>query len=349
MPTLRLSQLTRRLLMALALLFLTGCRSGTSPSGEGASATVQLLNVSYDPTREFYQEVNTAFAAQWREQTGQNVTIEQSHGGAGRQARAVIDGLEADVVTLAIALDIDAMHQRAQLLSPDWRTRLPNNSTPYTSTIVFVVRAGNPANISDWGDLARQGIQVITPNPKTSGGARLNYLAAWGWALRRPGGSEQSAREFVAAMYRNVPVLDSGARGSTSTFAQNNIGDVLITWENEAMLLLQEFGAERFAIVRPSQSVLAEPPVAVLDRNVDRRGTRAVAEAYLQFLYTEQGQELAARHHFRPTNPDVLQRHRETFPEMALFTVDEVFGSWTTAQQTHFDEGGVFDQIYTAQ
>lgn len=350
MPSLQPFPFLRRLLLALVVLLCTGCRSGLQPAADGsAPGAIQLLNVSYDPTREFYQEINALFAEQWRAQTGQTVTIEQSHGGAGRQARAVIDGLEADVVTLAIALDIDAMHERAQLLPADWRTRLPNNSTPYTSTIVFVVRAGNPSAIADWGDLAREGVQVITPNPKTSGGARLNYLAAWGWALRQPGGTEQTARDFVAAMYRNVPVLDSGARGSTSTFAQNNIGDVLITWENEAMLLLQEFGAERFAIVRPSQSVLAEPPVAVLDRNVDRRGTRAAAEAYLQFLYTEEGQEIAARHHFRPTRPEVLERHRATFPDMQLFTVDEVFGSWSAAQQTHFDEGGIFDQIYTAR
>jgi sulfate transport system substrate-binding protein len=324
----------------VALLFAgPGCQAQADPD--------RLLNVSYDPTRELYQELNPVFIAQWKEKTGREITIEQSHGGAGKQARAVIDGLQADVVTLALAFDIDVLVERGRLIEPGWQSRLPHNSSPYTSTIVFLVRRGNPKGIRDWGDLTKPGVQVVTPNPKTSGGARWNYLAAWGWQLRQPGGTEASAQEFVRAVYRAVPVLDSGARASLTTFAQRNVGDVFLSWENEAFLALQEFGSDRFEIVTPSASILAEPPVAVVDRNVDRRGTRRQAQAYLEFLYTREAQELVARHFYRPRLPDVAAAFRDQLPDVPLFTIGEVFGGWTRAQTTHFADGGVFDRIYT--
>jgi sulfate/thiosulfate-binding protein len=311
-----------------------------------AQSAVKLLNVSYDPTREFYQEVNAAFAKHWQAQTGQTVTIGQSHGGSGKQARSVIDGLQADVVTLALAYDIDALHTVGRLIPADWQKRLPDNSSPYTSTIVFVVRKGNPKGVRDWGDLARPGISVITPNPKTSGGARWNYLAAWAWALEQPGGSDASAQTFVAQVFKNVPVLDSGARGSTTTFVQRGIGDVFISWENEALLAQQMLGRDKVELVRPSMSILAEPPVAVVDKVAARRGTQKVAEAYLKFLYTDQGQELAAKHFFRPRNAAVMAKHAARFPPIRLVTIDKVFGGWARAQKVHFDDGGMFDRIY---
>jgi sulfate transport system substrate-binding protein len=311
-----------------------------------AQTRVTLLNVSYDPTREFYQQVNAAFARSWQQKTGQQVTINQSHGGSGKQARAVIDGLEADVVTLALAYDIDALFLNGRLVPQNWQSRLQHNSSPYTSTIVFLVRKGNPKGIRDWDDLARPGVSVITPNPKTSGGARWNYLAAWAYALKRWGNDESKARDFVARLFRNVPVLDSGARGSTTTFAQRGIGDVFLSWENEALLVLEKMGRERFQVVVPSLSILAEPPVTVVDKVVDRRGTRKVATAYLEFLYSAEGQELAARHFYRPREAAVLAKYRHQFPAMNLITIDAVFGGWRKAQKTHFDDGGVFDQIY---
>jgi sulfate/thiosulfate-binding protein len=309
----------------------------------GAEKAVTLLNVSYDPTRELYQEFNEVFARDWLAKTGQQVTVEQSHGGSGKQARSVIDGLEADVVTLALAADIDAI-ARAGLLPADWQGRLPDHSTPYTSTIVFLVRKGNPKAIRDWEDLARPGVSVITPNPKTSGGARWNYLAAWGHALRK-GGTEQQARALVAGIFRNVPVLDTGARGATVTFVERGIGDVLIAWENEALLSLAELGAGRLEIVTPSDSILAEPPVAVVDAVVDRRGTRAVAQAYLEALFAPAGQEIAARHFYRPRDPAVVARYAARFPRLDLFTIDELFGGWARAQQKHFADGGEFDRL----
>jgi len=308
------------------------------------SAAQTLLNVSYDPTRELYQEFNAAFARYWKAKTGQTVGIKQSHGGSGAQARAVIEGLDADVVTLALAYDIDAIAQGG-LLNAGWQKRLPNNSSPYTSTVVFVVRKGNPKGIKTWSDLGRPGVQIITANPKTSGGARWNYLAAWGAALREPGGSEQKARQFVSELYKKVPVLDSGARGSTITFVQRRIGDVLLAWENEAYLALQESPGQ-LEIVTPPLSILAEPPVAVVDKVVDRRGTRAAAEAYLQYLYSPEGQEIAAKRHYRPRDPNVAAKYAATFTKLNLFTIDEAFGGWQKAQKTHFADGGVFDQIY---
>jgi sulfate transport system substrate-binding protein len=306
---------------------------------------ITLLNVSYDPTRELYSDINAAFASQWQAKTGDKVTINQSHGGSGKQARSVIDGLEADVVTLALAYDIDAIAQRGKLLPQDWNKRLPNNSTPYTSTIVFLVRKGNPKQIKDWDDLLKPGIKVVTPNPKTSGGARWNYLAAWGYALKKNNGDEKKAREFVAALFKNVPVLDSGARGATATFAQRGIGDVLIAWENEAILSNKEQGKGDFEIVYPSISILAEPPVAWVDKVVNRHGTAAVAQEYLKFLYTPEGQEIAAKHYYRPRLEAVAKKFEQQFPKVTLFTIDEVFGGWQNAQKTHFNEGGVFDQI----
>ena len=325
----------------LAIALAAGCVAAGA-----AQSPVKLLNVSYDPTREFYQEVNAAFAKHWQAQTGQTVTISQSHGGSGKQARSVIDGLQADVVTLALAYDIDALHTVGRLIPADWQKRLPDNSSPYTSTIVFVVRTGNPKGIRDWGDLAKPGISVITPNPKTSGGARWNYLAAWAWALEQPGGSEASAQAFVARLYRNVPVLDSGARGSTTTFVQRGIGDVFISWENEALLAMHMLGRDTVEIVRPSMSILAEPPVAVVDKVAGRRGTQKIAAAYLAFLYTDQGQELAAKHFFRPRNAAVMAKHAAQFPQIRLVTIDKVFGGWARAQKIHFDDGGLFDRIY---
>ena len=311
-----------------------------------AEGTVKLLNVSYDPTRELYQDVNAAFGKQWQQKTGQVVNISQSHGGSGKQARSVIDGLEADVVTLALAYDIDAIAEQSGRVNKDWQTRLPDNSSPYTSTIVFVVRKGNPKGIRDWDDLAKPGVTVVAPNPKTSGGARWAYLAAWGSALQKPGGSDASAREFVRKLYKNIPVLDSGARGSTTTFVERGIGDVLIAWENEAILSVNDLGKGKFEMIAPSVSILTEPPVAVVDKNVDKHGTRAVAEEYLKFLYTPEGQEVIAKHYYRPRDPDVLAKHKGAFADIKLFTIDELFGGWSKAQPTHFNDGGVFDQIY---
>jgi sulfate/thiosulfate-binding protein len=313
-----------------------------------AFAQSTMLNVSYDPTRELYQDMNAAFAKAWTAQGGKAIEINQSHGGSGKQARSVIDGLEADVVTLALAYDIDAIAEKAKLLPADWQSRLPNNSTPFTSTVVFVVRKGNPKKIKDWDDLIKPGVLVITPNPKTSGGARWNYLAAWGYALKKAGGDEAKAKDFVSKLFLNVPVLDSGARGSTTTFAQRRIGHVLIAWENEALLLVNELGKGQFEIVSPSMSILAEPPVALVDKNADKHKTRAAAEAYLKFLYTDEGQEIAARRHYRPRNEKILAKHTAKFPTLNLITIDEAFGGWKKAQKTHFDDNGVFDQIYTA-
>lgn len=316
----------------------------TLPSGM-AWADVTLLNVSYDPTRELYSEFNGSFAEKWEAETGEALSIRQSHGGSGKQARSVIDGLEADVVTLALAYDIDAIAGTG-LLNKDWQAEFPDNSAPYTSTIVFLVREGNPKDIGDWDDIAQPGVQVITPNPKTSGGARWNFLAAYGYALDRLGGGEAQARDFVKRIFENVPVLDTGARGSTITFTQRGMGDVLLAWENEAFLALEEMGEDAFDIVVPSVSILAEPPVAIVDAVVDRRGTRAVAEAYLRHLYSPEGQELAAKHFYRPRSADVAARHADRFPEVELFSIER-FGGWSAAQETFFADGGVFDQIYT--
>ena len=306
-----------------------------------------LLNVSYDPTRELYVDFNKAFAAYWKGKTGDNVTVKQSHGGSGKQARSVIDGLDADVVTLALAYDIDEIAERARLLAPDWRKKLAHNSAPYTSTYIFLVRKGNPKGIRNWDDLVKPGVSVVTANPKTSGGARWGYLAAYGFALKQPGGNDAKAREFIGKLFANVPVLDSGARGSTVTFAERGIGDVLLAWENEAHLSLKEFGADKFDIVYPPTSILAEPPVAVVDKVVDKKGTRAVAQAYLEYLYSPEGQEIAARNFYRPTDAKVAARFEKQFPRISLFTIDDTFGGWTAAQKTHFADGGVFDQIYT--
>lgn len=311
-----------------------------------AAAETTLLNVSYDPTRELYQAFNPEFARHWKAQTGETVTIRQSHGGAGKQARAVIDGLDADVVTLALAYDVDAIAQKG-LIAPNWIKRLPDNSAPYTSTIVFLVRKGNPKNVKDWNDLAKPGIEVVTPNPKTSGGARWNFLAAWGYALKQPGGNDQKARELVTNIYKNVKVLDSGARGSLTTFTERGIGDVLISWENEAYLSIKELGPDKFDIVTPSLSILAEPSVAVVDKVVDKKGTRKVATAYLEYLYTPIGQEIAARHYYRPRNKEIAARFSGNFAKVKLFTIDQVFGGWDKAQKTYFGDGGVFDQIMT--
>lgn len=308
---------------------------------------VTLLNVSYDPTRELYVGFNKAFAAQWKAKTGDTVAVKQSHGGSGKQARSVIDGLDADVVTLALAYDIDEIAQKAKLLPVDWQKRLPHNSSPYTSTYIFLVRKGNPKGIRNWDDLIKPGVSVITANPKTSGGARWGYLAAYGFALQQPGGSDTKAKDFVAKLFANVPVLDTGARGSTLTFAERGLGDVLLVWENEAHLTLKEFGSDRFEIVYPPVSILAEPPVSVVDRVVDKRGTREVAHAYLEYLYSPEGQEIAARNFYRPIDPKVAAKYDRQFPKIRLFTIDAVFGGWASAQKTHFADGGVFDQIYT--
>jgi len=309
-------------------------------------ADVTLLNVSYDPTRELYTDFNAAFAKYWKEKSGETVVVKQSHGGSGKQARAVIDGLEADVVTLALSYDIDAIAEKSQLLPKNWQSRLPNNSAPYISTIVFLVRKGNPKGIKDWNDLVQPGISVITPNPKTSGGARWNYLAAWAYALKAYNGDEAKVKEFVARLYKNVPVLDSGARGSTTTFAQRGIGDVLISWENEAFLAQQELGRDQFEIVIPSLSILAEPPVALVDKNADKHKTRKAAEAYLEWLYSESGQAIAAKHYYRPRLEAVAQKYTGRFPKINLVTIDEAFGGWQKAQKLHFEDGGTFDQIY---
>ena len=338
----RRSSLATTLIPILGLAFmLTACGGQDSAGGR------TLLNVSYDPTRELYQEFNLAFAADWQARTGEAVTIRQSHGGSGSQARSVIDGLEADVVTLALAYDIDAIATNTGKVPTDWESHLPDNSAPYTSTIVFLVRKGNPKGIHDWNDLARDGVEVITPNPKSSGGARWNYLAAWGQALRQNGGDAEQARDFVAALYRNVLVLDSGARGSTTTFAQRGIGDVLISWESEAWLALKELGPNQLEIVTPAVSMLAEPSVAVVKGNTEKRGTSDLAQAYLEFLYSAQGQEIAANHHYRPRHPELARPDDVArLPELETFTVREVFGSWAAAQATHFADGGIFDAIY---
>jgi sulfate/thiosulfate transport system substrate-binding protein len=310
-----------------------------------AAQPITLLNVSYDPTRELYQDFNAAFAKHWKEKAGQEVKIQQSHGGSGKQGRAVIDGLEADVVTLALAYDIDAV-AAAGLLAADWQKKLPDNSAPYTSTIVFLVRKGNPKGIKDWGDLARPGIGVITPNPKTSGGARWNYLAAWGYALRTQGGDEAKARDFVGKIFKNVPILDTGARGSTISFVERGLGDVLIAWENEALLAAREIGKGNFEIVTPSVSILAEPTVAVVDKVAKKKGTEAVAKAYLEYLYSPEGQEIAAKHFYRPRLAAAAAKYAANFPKVELFTIDQVFGGWAAAQKKHFSDGGIFDQIY---
>jgi sulfate/thiosulfate-binding protein len=310
-----------------------------------ASQAAELLNVSYDPTRELYQEFNAAFTKHWKAQTGEDVTIKQSHGGSGKQARAVIDGLDADVVTLALARDIDGIADKGKLLPADWQKRLPHNSTPYTSTIVFLVRKGNEKGIKDWDDLVKEGVQVITPNPKTSGGAQWNYLAAWEYAKRKYGGDEQ-AKDFVKRLYKNVPVLDSGARGSTTTFVERGVGDIFISWENEAFLALKELGPDKFEIVVPTISILAEPPVAVIDKNVDKKGTRKVAEAYLNYLYSPEGQDIAGKNFYRPTDEKVAEKYASQFPKINLFKIDDAFGGWANAYKTHFADGGTFDQIY---
>jgi sulfate/thiosulfate-binding protein len=329
--------LTRRSAIAATLAALS--------AGPAAAADMVLLNVSYDPTRELYREINRAFIAAWQAKTGQRITINQSHGGSGAQARAVLDGLQADVVTLALAADIDALAKRG-LLASDWQTRLPDNAAPYTSTIVFLVRKGNPKAIRDWPDLIKPDIAVITPNPKTSGGARWNFLAALAWARRQPGATDASAEEFIRALFHHVPLLDTGARGSTTSFAQRGLGDVLLGWENDAWLARKEFSSDDFAIVCPSLSILAEPPVAVVDSVVDKRGTRALAQAYLEFLYTKQGQDIAARNYFRARDPAVAAQYAERYPALALATVQD-FGGWDSAQATYFADGGMFDRIFT--
>jgi sulfate transport system substrate-binding protein len=311
-----------------------------------AAADVTLLNVSYDPTRELYQDINRAFAKQWEQKTGQKVTVNQSHGGSGKQARSILDGLQADVATLGLAYDIDVLAEKGKLVPKDWQKRLPNNSTPYASTIVFLVRKGNPKGIKDWEDLVKPGVAVIAPNPKTSGGARWNYLAAWGAALKRTNNDEEKARDYVAKLYKNVPVLDTGARGATTTFLQRGIGDVLVGWENEALMALEEIGKGKVELVVPQVSILAEPPVTVVDTYADKHGTRAVAQAYVEFLYTQDGQEIIAKRHYRPRLEAVAAKYASQFPKLELFTIDEVFGGWQKAQAKHFADGGVFDQIY---
>jgi sulfate/thiosulfate-binding protein len=315
-------------------------------AGVAAAKEITLLNVSYDPTRELYVDFNKAFAKHWKAKTGDDVVVKQSHGGSGKQARSVIDGLDADVVTLALAYDVDEIAAKAQLFPAEWQKRLPHNSAPYTSTIVFLVRKGNPKGIKDWNDLVKPGVSIITPNPKTSGGARWNYLAAWGYELKKTG-SEAKAQEFVGKLFGNVAVLDSGARGATTTFVERGIGDVFISWENEAFLAVKELGPDKFDIVVPSLSILAEPPVTVVDKNVDKKGTRAVAQAYLEYLYSPEGQDLAGQNYYRPIDPKAAAKYEKTFTKVKLFTIDEAFGGWAKAQKTHFADGGVFDQIYT--
>jgi len=320
---------------------------GLAAGSAFAADPVTLLNVSYDPTRELYKDINAGFAKDWKAKTGQDVTIRQSHGGSGKQARAVIDGIEADVVTLALAYDIDEIAERG-LIAKNWQQRLPHNASPYTSTIVFLVRKGNPKGIKDWGDLVKPGISVITPNPKTSGGARWNYLAAWGYALRQPGGSDAKARDYIKALFKNVPVLDSGARGATTTFVERGIGDVLLAWENEALLAQKELGPDKFDVVAPSTSILAEPPVAVVDKITERRGTAAVAKAYLDYLYTPAAQDAIAQNYYRPVDPKAAAKYAAQYPKIALFKLDEVFGSWAAAHKAHFADGASFDQLYQA-
>jgi sulfate/thiosulfate-binding protein len=337
----------KRLLLPLLVLPLA-LAGAAGPAAAQSKGPVKLLNVSYDPTRELYQDFNAAFAKYWKGKTGQDLTVQQSHGGSGKQARSVIDGLEADVVTLALAYDVDAV-AKSGLIAPNWQARLPNNAAPYTSTIVFLVRKGNPKKIKDWDDLTRPGVSVITPNPKTSGGARWNYLAAWGYALRKYGNDPAKAQDFVKRIFKNVPILDTGARGATVTFVEREIGDVLIAWENEALLAVREMGGKgEFQLVAPSVSILAEPPVAVVDKVANKHKTAAVAKAYLEYLYTAEGQEIAAKHYYRPRNQVVVAKYAQQFPQLTLFTIDQVFGGWAKAQKAHFDDGGVFDQIYGA-
>ncbi|AFS79623.1 sulfate ABC transporter sulfate-binding protein CysP [Gottschalkia acidurici 9a] len=346
---------SKYLSLVLAILTTTGALIGCSTKGGEQTNSniadskntekVKILNVSYDPTRELYDEFNKSFISYWKDKTGQEVEVEQSHGGSGKQARTVLDGLDADVVTLALAYDIDSINTKKEIIKSGWQKRLENNSTPYTSTIVFLVRAGNPKGIKDWDDLVKEGVEVITPNPKTSGGARWNYLAAWGYELKRNGGDADGAKEFVKKLFANVPVLDTGARGSTTTFVERKQGDVLLAWENEALLSMKEFGDGEFEIVVPSVSILAEPPVAVVDENVDKKGTREVAEAYLEYLYTDIGQEIAAKNYYRPRNQEIAKKYESEFPKIELFTIDDVFGGWSKAQKEHFDDGGVFDEI----
>jgi sulfate transport system substrate-binding protein len=331
--------------MKTFLKFATVILGVVSLASSVVAKEIKLLNVSYDPTRELYQDVNAAFSKQWKEKTGDTVTIQQSHGGSGKQARSVIDGLEADVVTLALAYDIDAISEKGKLIDKNWQKRLADNSTPYTSTIVFLVRKGNPKGIKDWDDLIKSGVAVVTPNPKTSGGARWNYLAAWGYALKKNNNNEAKAKDFVAKLYRNVPILDTGARGATTTFVQRGIGDVLIAWENEAFLSLKESGPDKFELVAPSVSILAEPPVAWVDKVVKRHGTEEAAKAYLNFLYSPEGQEIAAKNFYRPRLQAVVDKYADKFPKLTLFTIDEVFGGWQKAQKVHFDNDGIFDQI----
>jgi sulfate/thiosulfate transport system substrate-binding protein len=346
-----LSRVSRVFLMAVVgVIGLAGCGKGgeQKPASTSAPVEMKITNVSYDPTRELYRDYNAAFVKHWKQTTGQVLAVEASHGGSGKQARAVIDGLRADVVTLALAYDIDAIAEKSGLLPADWQKRLPGNSAPYTSTIIFLVRKGNPKGIKDWNDLAKPGVAVVTPNPKTSGGARWNYLAAWGFSLKTNGGDEAKAREFVSAVFRNTYSvgLETGARDATNKFVQNSLGDVLLAWENEAFLAIREYGADKFEIVTPTISILAEPPVAVVDKVVEKRGTRAVAQAYLEYLYSPEGQEIAARNFYRPRLAEVAARYASQFATLQLFTIDEVFGGWQKAQKTHFAENGVFDQIY---
>ncbi len=329
-------------IISKTLLVITLATLGSSP----AFAEKTFLNVSYDPTRELYQDYNKTFTQYWKNKTNEDIKFNQSNGGSGKQARAVIDGLEADVVTLALAYDIDAIAEKAKLLPADWQKRLPNNSTPYTSTIVFLVRKGNPKGIKDWGDLVKPGIAVVTPNPKTSGGARWAYLAAWGYALKQAGGSDATAKDFVAKLFKNVPVLDTGARGATTTFVERGIGDVLLSWENEALLAVRELGKDKFEIVNPSSSILAEPPVAVVDKNADKHGNKSIAQAYLEYLYTPEGQDLVAKHYYRPRLQAIAAKYATQFPKINFFTIDDTFGGWQKAQKTHFADGGTFDQIY---
>ncbi len=345
MPSSVRSSLLRTLVLSLPV---AGVVAFGLTAATPARAEVQLLNVSYDPTRELYQEFNRLFATHWKAKTGEDVKVQQSHGGSGKQARSVLDGLEADIVTLALGYDIDALSEKGGLIPKDWQKRLPHNSSPYTSTIVFVVRKGNPKGIKDWDDLTKPGVKVITPNPKTSGGARWNYLAAWAYAEKKFGKDEAKVKEFVGALFKNVPVLDSGARGSTTTFAQRNIGDVFISWENEAFLIQKQFAKNGFEIVAPSLSILAEPPVTVVDKVAGKHGTSKVAEAYLKYLYSDEAQELISKHHYRARTPAIAAKHANAFPKLQLVTIDGAFGGWAKAQKQHFDDNGIYDQIYSA-
>lgn len=337
---------TVAVLVVAGILYTTLKDDNEAVNTTADSKNIELLNVSYDPTRELYEDINKAFSKKWKDENGQTVTIKQSHGGSGKQARAVIDGLDADVVSLALGYDIDSINEQAELISPDWQSKFAYNSTPYTSTIVFLVRKGNPKNIKDWDDLTKKGIDVITPNPKTSGGARWNYLAAWGFAEKKFSGDEKNVKDFIKKLYKNVPVLDTGARGSTTTFVEKGIGDVLIAWENEALLSVKELGEGKYDIVYPSISILAEPPVAIVDKNIKDDETKKVAESYLNYLYTDEGQQIIAENYYRPRNQEILTKYSDQYPSIPLLTIDKDFGGWDKAQSTHFSDGGVFDQIY---